>query len=669
MDYYLDKRSEEVLQLLLYANHYITVNEIATHLNVSKRTIYYEINKINSWFSNNGIPPIVQQRQKGIILTEDQRSFLRQEYYLEQSTPVVLSPQERYNTEICMMLVGGETLYIENFAQTCDVSRNTIINDFKQVTKILNQYNLTTSYSIRTGYTVVGDVFKKRALFFLLFPDLWTIYMNNKSEEIIAIVEANLTKLKEIENKLNEQYVSGVLPALAVFITEMANKEESLQFFNVDEAEITETQEYELIDTYFPDLITNEKIYVSLHLLGSRIQTVPVNIMNKEHESYRLAQQLVEEFEKVTLSYFANKEELIKAITAHLHSSMYRYRYGIQLGNPMLNEIKNEYSELFEFTKRACKVLEKKIGFYISDAEIAYLTLHFGAYLISRKPVENEFKILVICNSGAGTSAMIKNEVMALVPQANEITNISLQDYDPNHNYDVVISTIYIKEEQNLVKVHPILTDLDRIAILRKCMYAEPYMQLQLNEIVKIASKYMPEDKLELFQTELKNTFSDKNINTLPQKGYGEGLLYYLNPGHIQVVENEVDWEQAIHISASSLLMDDVITQSYIDSIIRNQKNGYHMFLNSDIVLAHSSINDGVKKLGISMATFKKTVPFLNEKQATIIITLAAENQTEHIQVLNDILKIFQKKKNIQKITDFNKSIDIYSFLQNELNS
>ena len=564
MDYYLDKRSEEVLQLLLYANHYITVNEIATHLNVSKRTIYYEINKINSWFSNNGIPPIVQQRQKGIILTEDQRSFLRQEYYLEQSTPVVLSPQERYNTEICMMLVGGETLYIENFAQTCDVSRNTIINDFKQVTKILNQYNLTTSYSIRTGYTVVGDVFKKRALFFLLFPDLWTIYMNNKSEEIIAIVEANLTKLKEIENKLNEQYVSGVLPALAVFITEMANKEESLQFFNVDEAEITETQEYELIDTYFPDLITNEKIYVSLHLLGSRIQTVPVNIMNKEHESYRLAQQLVEEFEKVTLSYFANKEELIKAITAHLHSSMYRYRYGIQLGNPMLNEIKNEYSELFEFTKRACKVLEKKIGFYISDAEIAYLTLHFGAYLISRKPVENEFKILVICNSGAGTSAMIKNEVMALVPQANEITNISLQDYDPNHNYDVVISTIYIKEEQNLVKVHPILTDLDRIAILRKCMYAEPYMQLQLNEIVKIASKYMPEDKLELFQTELKNTFSDKNINTLPQKGYGEGLLYYLNPGHIQVVENEVDREQAIHISASSLLMDDVITQSYI---------------------------------------------------------------------------------------------------------
>lgn len=605
MDYYLDKRSEEVLQLLLYANHYITVNEIATHLNVSKRTIYYEINKINSWFSNNGIPPIVQQRQKGIILTEDQRSFLRQEYYLEQSTPVVLSPQERYNTEICMMLVGGETLYIENFAQTCDVSRNTIINDFKQVTKILNQYNLTTSYSIRTGYTVVGDVFKKRALFFLLFPDLWTIYMNNKSEEIIAIVEANLTKLKEIENKLNEQYVSGVLPALAVFITEMANKEESLQFFNVDEAEITETQEYELIDTYFPDLITNEKIYVSLHLLGSRIQTVPVNIMNKEHESYRLAQQLVEEFEKVTLSYFANKEELIKAITAHLHSSMYRYRYGIQLGNPMLNEIKNEYSELFEFTKRACKVLEKKIGFYISDAEIAYLTLHFGAYLISRKPVENEFKILVICNSGAGTSAMIKNEVMALVPQANEITNISLQDYDPNHNYDVVISTIYIKEEQNLVKVHPILTDLDRIAILRKCMYAEPYMQLQLNEIVKIASKYMPEDKLELFQTELKNTFSDKNINTLPQKGYGEGLLYYLNPGHIQVVENEVDWEQAIHISASSLLMDDVITQSYIDSIIRNQKNGYHMFLNSDIVLAHSSINDGVKKLGISWLHLK----------------------------------------------------------------
>ena len=104
------------------------------------------------------------------------------------------------------------------------------------------------------------------------------------------------------------------------------------------------------------------------------------------------------------------------------------------------------------------------------------------------------------------------------------------------------------------------------------------------------------------------------------------------------------------------------------NTIIKNQKEkGYHMFLTSDLVLAHSSFNDGVKKLGVSMATFKKPVTFLNGKQASIIITLAAENQTKHIQVLNDILKIFQKKKNIPTLIALNNAIEIYTFLQSEL--
>ena len=53
----------------------------------------------------------------------------------------------------------------------------------------------------------------------------------------------------------------------------------------------------------------------------------------------------------------------------------------------MLNNIKTEYEELFELTKRACKILENDLDSLISDAEVAYLTLHFGALCLHKKRI------------------------------------------------------------------------------------------------------------------------------------------------------------------------------------------------------------------------------------------------------------------------------------------
>ena len=669
MNYYLDKRCEDILKIFIYSNRYVKIEEISSSLSVSKRSVYYDIKKINDWLHYNNIPSLVQERQKGIHLSEEQRIFIQNQFINEASSVQVFTSEERHSIEICELVLRKKDLYIEDFVQICDVSRNTIINDLKQVTLILQPYNLTIAYNIRSGYTIVGDEIKRRALFFLLFPPLWTYYSSRMDEKEKENIEKIINKLKNIENELEAQYVTGILPSLAMFITTIAPKNEYIFFKNMDKEEIVGTKEYQLIDEYFPSLNDNEKLYVTLHLLGSRLQTVPVNIMKEEEQSYDLSTKLVYQFEKIALTKFDNSDALIEAINAHLKSSMYRYRYGIQLGNPMLSDIKSEYSELFTLTKKACKILEEELDFIISDAEIAYLTLHFGAFMIPQKKIDHIFKILIVCNNGVGTGSMIKNEVTALVPQATEITNIPLVDYKSNHNYDIVISTIFFPEEKNLIVVHPILTDQDRVTILRKCLYAEPFTQMQIKDIVDIASKYIPSDMINAFQMDLQQHYSTMRIKNAPQKEYAHGLLHFLDIDHIQVIEKECEWEDAIKESSKPLLMKDFITKSYVDSIIKNQKEkGYHMFLTANLVLAHSSSHDGVKNLSVSMATFKNPVTFLNGRQASIIITLAAENQTKHIHVLNDILKIFSKQRRIQEICSLNTPQEVYDYLSNTLN-
>ncbi len=666
----LDKRCQEIIKTIMYTNGYIKVQDLADEMHVSRRSVYYDINKINEWLEANQIEPLVQERGKGIHISSQQVTSIQELLFASQNTNNrVFTPEERYHIEICSIITSTHEIFIEDFMNTCDVSRNTIISDLKSVTNILKGYNLELIYSLKAGYTIAGDPIRKRALFFLLFPPLWEYYdaqiISSEQKKDITYI---LSKLKQIENDLQAEFVSGVLPSLAFFISTLPFHQETIEFSDMDVEEIEETTEYELVEQYFNELSEPDKIYVSLHLLGSRLQTVPVNVMKVDSKSRDIAIKLVKAFETISLMDYEHKDELINAVNAHFQTSMYRYRYGIQLGNPLLDSIKSEYSELFELTKQAVKDIKEDLGYVISDAEIAYLTLHFGAFMTPKNEKEHTYRILIICPNGIGTGNMIKNEVTSLVPQATDIQNIPLSTYDPNHDFDVVISTVPLPKEKKLVLVHPILTDQDRVTILRKCMYNEPQVRMQIDDIMKIVSKYVNETVANNIKQDLQDYYASMRVGIAPQKDYGYGLIHYLKSSHIKIFNENYSWEQALRESSNPLLMEDSITQEYIDTIINDQKeNQMYMFLADQLVLAHTAAENGVKRVDVSLGIFKQPVTFLNGKKARIIFTLCAEDQTKHLKILNDILDLFSKKKSIDQLVKFDTSNQVLEYIQSRL--
>lgn len=664
----LDKRCQEILKRIIYAGGYIRVQDLAEELQISRRSAYYDLNKINEWLMEAGIPELLQERGKGIFANSDQVRQIQEALSdHEKENYHVFTPEERNRIEICAITFRMHPMYIENFMDLCQVSRNTIINDLKNVVRFLKNYNLELIYDIKSGYRISGDIIKKRAIFFMIFPSLWEYYDHGiiQAENDDAIRE-NLEKLKLIEKELHAEYVSGTLPTLAAFMSTIDKRNDCLNFSDMDEEEIIETKEYRLVVKQFPDLKDSEKIYITLHLLGSRLQTIPVNVMKEEGETYEIARSLVHEFEQLTFIYFDQEEDLIDAINAHLKTSLYRYRYGIQLGNPMLDSIKTEYEELFELTKKSCGFMEKRLGCLISDAEVAYITLHFGAFMTSKQQQKKSLRILIICPNGIGTGNMLRSEVSTLVPHASEITNLPLSSYVDTHDYDVVISTVVLPKEKKLIVVHPILTDQDRVNILRNCMYNEPQNNLQIKDIIKLATSYIPTEQLNEFEKDLQDYYSSVQISKVPHRSYGAALDYYLKPSHIQIQRNACDWEQAIRFSCQPLLDDDSITEEYVEAIIADQKErGLMMFLADGLVLAHAAIEKGVRHLDVALATFKKPVMFLNNKQAHIIIVLCAEDQSKHIRILNDVLNIFSKKKSIDHLQALESGEEIRSYIQN----
>ena len=680
--YNLDVRCHEMLNYLLYQDGYTTIAQLAEEMNISKRSVYYDIRKINEWLEAQELPELIVERKKGIRIDDEQKAMIRAGLkMIPAKLAYAFTPIERVKIIICSILQRNRNLFLDDFMELCQVSRNTTISDMKEAGRVVSEYQLQLIYETGKGYHITGDLVRKRSMYFAYFGAIASFY----KKEILPLdapdkVQDFLDRLKDIESALDVQYVQGTLYTIAVFFSTIDNRTDVVEFSQKEKNEIMDTKEYEMVSVRFPELKESEQLYLTLHLLGSRMQSIPVDFMEEEsgQKSQELSKILVDAFSRIAGVGFPREKELIEALAAHLKISMYRYRYGIQLANPMLENIKSEYGDLFELTARACRYLEKEIGVPIPEGEIAYITLHFGAFINAGQEKEKKLRILIVCPNGVSTANMIWGEIQTLVPDADVVDVCSLKEYKKSHNYNVVISTVVIESEKDLILVHPILTDNDRMKVLQRCMKYEHSNDVNVSNVTAIASKYMSEDNLQKFKEELIELFSKNSLKQYVEqkKRPQKGIYEMLEDPYIRIVKEKMKWQDAIEVSGKALIEDKSIRQSYIDSIIhKTNQYGPYMFITKQVFLAHSEIEDGAERMGFSMTIFKNPVEFValdGEKRfAKIILTLSAQDEKSHIRLLNDIMTIFSKQENEEKIweqedTENIKNI-LYQLLQEEI--
>lgn len=653
MIYSLDSRCINILKRLIHTNGYTSVQEIADMEQISKRSVYYDLSKINEWLEQQEVEIIEVERKKGVFITQSQMekiNVLMKE--ASESTFYLFSPMERVDIIICSIMKKVKPMLIEDFMNVCQVSRNTIINDLKVVTSKLQEYNLHLEYANKRGYQIKGDIIRKRTVFFLLFSGLVDYYqkgiLQHDDEERVLHI---LNDMRKIENELDTSYVPGTLYTISAFFASIHKRSDQLVFSELDKNEIEVTKEYRLVCQYFNALEEGEKYYLALHLLGSRMQSVPMHLLvEKENEStYELARNLVSEFSRIACMEFPNVEEVEESIYAHLKTSLYRYRYGVQLGNPLLSDIKNEYSELFELTKKACDYLKQQIGVPIPDGEIAYLTLHFGGFM-NQSEVNKQLRILIVCPNGIGTGNMLRREVMNLLPNADVVDVVALNHLPNNNQYQMIISTVPIEGVRATV-VHPILTDIDRVSILRESLKDDSNQQMEVESIINIAKNYMNEAQLHLFKEDISNYFSSMKVKQVRRSDFGFGLEYYLHQDHIYIFDEVCTWEQSFAKTSQILIKKGSIAPHYVDSMIAKTKEmGPYMFICEGVVLAHAQIEDGAYHTDIALGVFKQPIVFDKGRRAQIILVLSAQDQIKHIHILNDIMTVFQEDKNVKAL-------------------
>ena len=93
---YISARCKKILNIMIGRDDFVSIQQITEELHLSKRSIYYEICKINDWLNEQGINEIEIVRGRGIKLSPEMKNQIERVIENgESGESYIFSPMER----------------------------------------------------------------------------------------------------------------------------------------------------------------------------------------------------------------------------------------------------------------------------------------------------------------------------------------------------------------------------------------------------------------------------------------------------------------------------------------------------------------------------------------------------------------------------------------------
>lgn len=481
----MNARQIFLLEFLLKQHEYLSANQLAEKYGVSTKTVYQDIDKLNDFFDEGELKSrIVKVPRKGIKLSADEERKQIHSLLLvnkHESGVQDFSPEYRESELIKRLFINQEDLDIYDFAEEMYVTESTVHRDIDKLEKNLGQFDL----KIRIKHDqlfVDGDEWNIRKALQSYVIQAQSLGREEKierffSEKDIEICYEAISRLSQkYHHQFSEEYSCLLLVECLVFkkrtennncLTErtsnLINDLNHLEvyFFSGELLESIINKSFSEISPY-----EIEAMAYSLLAYGFSIQSADY-IQNIEHQVNELINKVSN-----LLSLDLSKDNHLKLMLSnHISKMIFRLRNQIYITNPALEEIKKQYSSLFNVIWIAIRGLSKYYEINISNEELAFIVIHFQ---LAIEKIVKPLNIVVICQNGIATSELIMSKLHKIFDSDAKITNINARELDfyDLSNIDLIISTIALPEiKVPVIEVSPILTK-DEIESIRS-FYSE----------------------------------------------------------------------------------------------------------------------------------------------------------------------------------------------------
>lgn len=520
----LNIKEKDILQFLIKnKERFVTSKELAEYLSCSDRTVRNALKLVEKTMIIQGVQLISKQGQGYQIFFENQGAYqeFRQTYELaEDYTKTAVSKgDDRLVFILNKLLFEQVPVLFDDLADELYVSRSTLSHDFKKIRVMLSEYNLSIESRANKGVYVSGEERDKRRFimhYFLENQFLKTLHCYVKFnffdqtvplEEFARIV---LDECQEANLKLSDFVLQNLVVHIAL---SMIRLKSGFKIKNIDCQMTDDAIERKVAQRILSKVsqVTNQEFpvqeidYITLHLLA-KSQQCQKNQKNISEEV--LKKSLFKTFQDLGLDdiyNFSSDFQLIEGLITHLMTLQVRLESRITLNNPLVDEIKQNYSDIFFMTREILANMDMFLEWSISDDEVAYVSLHFLAAM-ERSKESIKFNILAICATGFGAAQMLRNRLETEFGNRVEVVDV-IGYYELNQEklrgIDFIVSAVDLSNLYFQIPVFKVSVFLksDEIEMIRKAMD-----QMQV-------SSYIQSSKISKFENNnFRQYFSKENF-------------------------------------------------------------------------------------------------------------------------------------------------------------
>lgn len=681
-----------VYEMLLTSGGRLSVEDALESAGVSRRTLTYNLKKLNYALRQNGSPPVVLEGDYIETDIGEGEAVLASLLRMENASYILSGEERRALIFLSAGLIGCDVM-VERLCDMMQVSKNTILGDVGELKTALGKLGIQWISKGRQGYSVGGDELSVRYCLYEHLSHVRTEHTQALTGEILSKAVAVRTGVQMDFNTAfgtlcdaiegAEQYVQGkyshnTLTELAYYLLLALCRQGNGSLY-VDDEPLMATREYEAAGHIMRTLAgkglaigQDERAYIAVVLLGARTISYAQVAAQTPIDLNALAADLVDTFEAKACVTFEGRAARIEQFLLHLRPLYYRLKYQIKVANPYADKIRREYSGLYGLTESVVHAVGARYGLSFPDEEIAYICVYFTAWLKYQHGDEDGAarRILIVCGAGVGTSLLLYRQITDIIGTGYRFETKDLREaLAAEDQYDLIITTVELPGRgERVMRVSPMLTGQQKEALLAWSFTrpAEDKVLHQVEQVLQMAEQYATINNRAKLAINLRRFFeTGGEMASLP------GLWDVLTPDMLRITGRAMGGDAAVRLACECLLAAGCIGPGYADSILGIvEQMGLYSEIYPGMLLAHARPSAQVYRVGLSLTLFRRPARFeQQERDISVILTLCTPDNHSHMQVLQELMQLLGQKsvRDALLAADFRDAAQLNRFLHGHM--
>lgn len=598
----LNKRQNQIIDILNNDNNWITGKELAKLLNVSDRTIRSDIDVINKFYDC-----LLIKSNKRLGYQIDEALLFKQDIETKELIPQ--NSHERCVYIIRELLFKSKEINLIALQDQVFVSGYSIDNDIKKIRKMISEYPSLKLIRSKNYISLRGNEADKRKLYKqLLTEETHGNFLNLNS---IADLWSNfdLLEIKDILEDVCELYNYQIreidFPMIMIHAGVAIERIINRNYINSKTAKhhLNNNIEYQISYEFFHrvsktidiELVEDEVVLFAQLLIGSYQKD------DEDENLDKLLNQIVDAVIKEVKDYFdinfSKDKDFKLGLKMHLQLLLERQQNNVTITNIYLKEIKRKYPLVFEMAIRAGEVIADICKINVKENELSFLALHLGAAYDRVNSIKRYRAVIIIPHNQMLSNMCIDKlklrfeERMVIVKRYGFYEETMIKQQEP----DLIITTVPLKHNLSI-----------------------PTVQITL------FVNY--EDESKVFQT----------LNLLDKQRYHEDFVVLVNelirPDLFHVKKQMASSKEVIDFLCDELISKNLADERYKEDVFKRESVSATSFVNG-FAVPHS-IEITSKESCISIMILDKPVKW-GDFEVKLVLLLAIRDTDSHL------LKIF----------------------------